>query len=138
MTFNAYSPLAGGFLTGKVTFSKDKTDPSYQPLPERTRWSGDSAFQPYQAAFDHDHTHAAIKKLRSVCAEHGIGLTDASLRWLVYHSPLRETDGIILGATRESQIQGNVEAIKKGKLPAPVAMAVDKLQKDAQGKYSMF
>lgn len=138
MAFHSYSPLAGGLLTGKVTFSKDKSDPKYQPLPDRTRWGGESKWQRYNDTFDHDYIHAAIRKLRAVCDDHDIGLAEACLRWLEYHSALGSSDGVILGATKEAQIRGNVEAISKGSLPAEVVSAVNQMNREAGQDLKMF
>jgi aflatoxin B1 aldehyde reductase len=47
-----------------------------------------------------------MKEFCKVCEEKGISSTEASLRWLVHHSALRDGDGIILGATRFDQLGG--------------------------------
>lgn len=59
---------------------------------------------------------------------------DASLRWIMHHSELREGDGIILGATRVDQLAGNIEACKKGPLPSEVLEAVEELWADAKSE----
>lgn len=138
ISFYGFSPLAGGLLTGKVTFSKNKDDPHYQPLPERTRWSGESKHQSYINAFDHEHIHTAIRKLYAVCEHYKVGLAEVCLRWLFYHSALRSWDGIILGATQHLQIHGNVEAIRKGELPPELLAALDQVHKDSAMSFEMF
>ena len=120
MSFNAYGPLAGGFLTGKVSSPKPDVDLS------RTRW-GEGNFPVYPATYLKPVVHDAVKTLVKVCEEHGMTITEASLRWIVNHSVLGEGDGIILGATRIDQLRGNVEACRKGRLPDAVLMAVEEM-----------
>jgi aflatoxin B1 aldehyde reductase len=83
-----FSPLAGGFLTGKVSLRAPEMDLS------GTRWvPGGHSF--YPVTFDHPAVHEAIRKFCAVCEEKGISSTEASFRWLVHHSALRDGDGII-------------------------------------------
>lgn len=131
MKFNAYSPLAGGFLTGKVTMSKDQSHPNYKPLTSRTRWSGESKCGIWTNTFDTEQVHTALRKFHDVCAIHNVSETEVSLRWLAYHSKLDKQDGIILGATREWQLQNNIAMIKKGPLPDELIEAVNCMYKEA-------
>lgn len=89
MTLNAYSPLGGGFLTGKLTTGN----------AEGTRL--DSAYgQHFRNWYDHPEFHAALRKLMAAIEPLGIKPAEAALRWLAYHSALDEADGIVLGATK--------------------------------------
>lgn len=109
MTFVAYSPLGGGFLTGKLTQGK----------AEGTRLEAAYGAH-FRAWYDRPQLHDAIRKLLEVIEPLGIRPTEAALRWLAYHSLLGESDGIILGATRKHQIPQNVADIEKGPLPEGV------------------
>jgi len=114
------SPLAGGFLTGKVSLAIPETDLS------GGRWvpGGHPA---YPKTFDKPSVHAAMRKFCKVCEEIGMNSTEASLRWIVHHSVLGEGDGIILGASRLDQLSGNVEMCRKGPLDEKVVKAVEEL-----------
>jgi hypothetical protein len=52
----------------------------------------------------------------------------------MYHSELREGNGIILGATRVDQLVGKLEACKKGPLPHVVLNAVEELWADVENE----
>jgi aflatoxin B1 aldehyde reductase len=84
-----FRPLAGGFLTDKASLKTPETDLS------GTRWvRGGHSF--YPATFDHPAVHEAVKKFRAVCEENGISSTEASFRWLVHHSALRDEEPRVL------------------------------------------
>jgi len=60
--------------------------------------------------------------------------TEASLRWLMYHSALREGDGIIIGATSVDQLKGNLEMVRKGPLDREIIQAVEELWESVRGE----
>ncbi|KAI3393060.1 hypothetical protein diail_4768 [Diaporthe ilicicola] len=123
--YYAYSPLAGGFLTGKVTFATDAESELH-----RTRFHGASIFKPYAERYDTKRMHDAIRALKKVCDEEGVSLQEASLRWLVWHSKLVEGDAVILGASKEAQLKSNVEDARRGPLGDRVKEAVEGLLRD--------
>ncbi|KIH91057.1 hypothetical protein SPBR_01865 [Sporothrix brasiliensis 5110] len=134
--FYAYSPLAGGFLTGKVTAAKDRQDGAGRrgegPPGEllRTRWHGASAFPPYLKIYDTPAMHAAVRRLQAVCAAADPPMTtqEAAMRWLLHHSALTDTDdGVIFGAKTVEQIRTNVAEMRRGPLPEAVREVVDGL-----------
>ena len=117
IAFNAYSPLAGGFLLGN--FTADGVQ-------------GGSRFAHPAAAifknwYDKPSMHEAIKKLRAISEKTGLGMDELSLRWLAHHSTLQDQDGIILGGSKTSQISGNVTQIKHGQLDESVAKELSEL-----------
>ncbi|KAK3933934.1 NADP-dependent oxidoreductase domain-containing protein [Diplogelasinospora grovesii] len=140
--FYAYSPLAGGFLTGKVTFaaSGNGNDGKNEKELDRTRWRGETTFAAYSRTYDTPAMHDAIRKLKAVCdaTEQPMSLQEVALRWLVHHSALRQGDGIILGAKRIEQLEGNVAGARKGPLEGDVLQAVEGLwatvRKNKEGK----
>ncbi|KAI2467800.1 Aldo/keto reductase [Annulohypoxylon bovei var. microspora] len=124
MTFNAYSPLGGGFLTGKLTLG----------TAEGTRLR--SAYGAHFARwYDRPEFHDAVKKLLEVIEPLGIKPSEAALRWVAYHSDLSEEDGVILGATKIEQLKQNLEDIEKGPLPQDVVDEIIAIGKtiDAMG-----
>ena len=54
--------------------------------------------------YDKPELHGAMKKLRALSDESGIGMDELSLRWIVYHSILSDEDAIIVGASKVSQV----------------------------------
>ena len=77
--------------------------------------------------FDHPNIHAAMIKFINHCKKAGISSTEASLRWLMHHSVLREGDALILGATRVDQLTKSVDFCKKGPLDEDILNAMEEL-----------
>jgi len=67
----------------------------------------------------------AIESLKGVAETHGLKLTEIALRWLQYHSALKETDGVILGASSKEQLEANCVDSAKEPLPDEVVAALD-------------
>lgn len=125
------SPLAGGFLTGKVTDAQTaKTDETLN----RTRWTGDSKMAFYPNTFDKPVIHDAIRKLQALCKEHQTTITEVSLRWLMHHSALGDADGIILGAKTFEQLEGNVKDCRGKALDGDLLAAVEQLWEQTKTK----
>ena len=113
--FNAYSPLAGGFLLGNFTADGHQDGKRFAQDGPFTKW------------YDKPSMHEAIKHLGSIAEKTGIGMDELSLRWLVYHSILEDEDCVILGASRPSQIERNTSQIKNGPLDEAVAKELSDL-----------
>ncbi|KAK3317482.1 NADP-dependent oxidoreductase domain-containing protein [Cercophora scortea] len=126
IAYYVYSPLAGGFLTGKVTHAIDTGDAS---ALKRTRWRGESAMQFYVDDFDTPAMHDAIRRLRAACeaASPPVTLQEAAMRWLMHHSALRDGDAIVFGANSLEQIERNVEEARRGPLSAELVKVLDGL-----------
>ncbi|KAH8882052.1 Aldo/keto reductase [Thozetella sp. PMI_491] len=126
--FYAYSPLAGGFLTGKVTQAVDSGDES---ALYRTRWRGESIYKAYVSHFDTPAMHNAVRTVKAVCeaASPALTLQEACLRWLIHHSELRDSDAIILGAKRLDELEKNVTAARRGPLSGTVLHAIETMSK---------
>lgn len=130
--YYAYSPLAGGFLTGKTTKAREKESSADGGTPQslqRTRWSKESPMRVYVDLFDQPAVHTAMRKFMNLCADQTPPLNpgDVSLRWLAYHSALGHGDGIIVGASKISQIEDSVKAISAGPLSDELRQVVEDL-----------
>ncbi|KAF2673429.1 aldehyde reductase [Microthyrium microscopicum] len=125
--FYAYSPTAGGFLSTKVAASDGAE------LPSRFQ-AGHRAADRMNAKYNKPKTRAALVSLHKVAEAQGIDLLGASLRWLAYHSPLGEGDGIILGASKVEQIDHSDGEIAKGPLPEDIVAEYEKLWAVAKGE----
>ena len=113
--FNAFSPLAGGFLLGNFTAEGVQ---------------GGSRFKlntPFMTWYNRPSMFEAVKKLKALSEKTGVGMDELSLRWLVYHSALNADDGLILGASNVKQIGKNVGQIEKGTLDETIANELNEL-----------
>jgi aflatoxin B1 aldehyde reductase len=115
-----HSPLAGGFLTGRMTRG-DVAGTRFDP--------GNIAFKGYSSMYDKPEMHAAITDLQDTIEPLQISGSQACLRWIYYHSMLGNGDGVILGASKISQIVQNVEDVSQGPLPIEVVRKIDSLRK---------
>ena len=116
MRFTAYNPLAGGMLTGKYR--------SFEDLPEDGRFAVRAS---YQKRYWKKEFFDAVDIIRQACADEDVNMADAALRWLEFHSEMdpERGDGIIVGASRPSQLKSNLESVKHGRLPQKVVDAYD-------------
>jgi aflatoxin B1 aldehyde reductase len=69
----------------------------------------------------------AIERINKIADDNGISAMELALRWTVHDSPLRNGDGVILGARNEEQLVQNLESIKKGKLPNGIVDELDRI-----------
>ena len=116
MSFNAFSPLAGGFLLG------DFTGDGHQGGSRFANAAG-----PFRSWYDKPSMHEAVKRLQAIGERAGLGMDELSLRWLVYHSILDDKDCVILGASKVSQIGKNVGQIRNGALSEDVVKELNEL-----------
>ncbi|KAL8917304.1 MAG: hypothetical protein Q9208_008025 [Pyrenodesmia sp. 3 TL-2023] len=117
IAYVAFSPLAGGFLTGNLSLGKDL---------EGTRFAeGNAMGAHYRPMYDKPAMHTAIRKLHAFLEPRGIAMAEAALRWVFHHSALGPQDAIILGATNRLQIEYNTSEIQKGPLPAEIVDMFD-------------
>ena len=77
--------------------------------------------------YDKPGMHKAMEKLKALCDEHGISTEEASLRWIMFHSSLKEGDGVIVGASKPSQIEGCGKMITFGYLPEDLVTRMNAL-----------
>ena len=121
-SYMAYSPLAGSFLTGALTNGKNLTGTRLE--------EGSRTGQMLRMLYDKPEMHSAVRKLQDGGLQHEIGLSEAALRWLFYHSALQAGDGIILGASSLEQAQQNLAYVKRGPLPHDLAALFDEVWRD--------
>ncbi|KAG8675862.1 hypothetical protein FPOAC2_01943 [Fusarium poae] len=125
IALHAYSPLAGGFLTGKPT-SGDTAGTRYgEPTHPLTI---------YKFIYDKEPFHKAVKDLYGLIKDGEVESTsDVAIRWLYYHSKLESQDAIILGGSKVEHFEKNVAAVKKGPLPEKVLKALEGLEVSEAG-----
>ncbi|KAJ5445576.1 hypothetical protein N7491_001658 [Penicillium cf. griseofulvum] len=122
--FEATSPLAGGFLTGKL---------SYSPSPEQlegTRFEvgeGNMLGAVYRMWYDQPLYHQAMRSMDNIGKRLGTTGAQCALRWLVFHSNLKDPDRIVIGPSTLKQLQDYVDAWKAGPLPVDAAGEISAL-----------
>ncbi|EMR86954.1 putative aldo keto protein [Botrytis cinerea BcDW1] len=116
MSFFAFRALAAGFLTGNYSAGKSNG----------TRFSDDHPLvKAFQTLYGAPKLQEAMKDLENALAPLGISGREASLRWIYHHSKLGDGDGIILGASKMSQIRENVKIISAGPLSEEVVQKIE-------------
>lgn len=128
--FEATSPLAGGFLTGKL---------SYSPSPEQlegTRFEvgeGNMLGAVYRMWYDQPIYHEAMRALDKIGS--GLNTTGAqcALRWLLFHCKLKDPNQIVIGPSSLTQLKVYVDARKAGPLPGDAADRISALWPKLKG-----
>eukprot|EP00026_Physarum_polycephalum_P012149 Phypoly_transcript_12425.p1 GENE.Phypoly_transcript_12425~~Phypoly_transcript_12425.p1 ORF type:complete len:330 (+),score=58.48 Phypoly_transcript_12425:132-1121(+) len=120
ISFFAYSPLAGSFLTGKVPRSQEVEPGSRFDKNHRLGVN-------YGSRFNKESFHQAIDKFNEVGKPHGLDVQEIALRWIVHHSQLsaKHGDAIIPGGRKLVNLQTSIELFEKGPLPADIVKAVE-------------
>jgi aryl-alcohol dehydrogenase-like predicted oxidoreductase len=88
-----YSPLAGGFLTGKY-------QPN-QPPPEGARLAGQQGSRVLN-----EGNYASLAKLEKFAEDHGHPMVDLAIGWLASQPVVAS---VIAGATTPEQVEQNVK-----------------------------
>ena len=102
-----YSPLAGGFLSGKYNDGNIPEDSRYA-----NPWCSDSLAMDYEKYFESEKRDDFLKTLKGIAeVAKDIGCTQAqlALAWAIAN---RDVSTAILGATKESQLEENVKAVE--------------------------
>ena len=120
--FYAYTPLAGGLLTGRYSSTED--NPKYGRFAKHTVIG-----KRYNDRFWHASYFQAMKILQQACADAEIPVAEAAFRWLSFHSLLDTTrgDAVILGASSVNHMNFNLQAARNPQpLPQIVVNAANK------------
>ncbi|GAB7337274.1 hypothetical protein MBLNU457_g2640t1 [Dothideomycetes sp. NU457] len=122
MVFYAYSPLAGGIFAKGVDEVRS---------PEKgSRFDVMSVFG---GMYLDEQKVEGVKMLAQKCEESGISLLEATIRWFRWHSGLQEGDGVILGVSRQAQLEQTAKFLQGEKLDASVAGAFEQLWEKLKG-----
>ncbi|TWU71004.1 hypothetical protein ED733_001885 [Metarhizium rileyi] len=121
IAFYAFSPLAGGMLTGKYQRDTTVHEPGSRYDPKR--FQGKS----FRGRYWNDEYFGALDKIRPIAQKLGLTSAEAALRWLSHHSALKEEhgDGIIIGASSMAQLEANLADLEKGPLPEELVKAFE-------------
>ncbi|OAK96955.1 putative oxidoreductase [Phaeosphaeriaceae sp. SRC1lsM3a] len=118
ISYMAFRPFAAGFLTGSFLNNQYAG----------TRFDEKNPLGPaIQKMFGAEELHLALKEFDVKVKAEGLTLLEVAIRWLVYHSALTDDDGIILGASKATQVIEAVSLARKGPLPNSVQPLVNSL-----------
>lgn len=116
MRFFAFSPLGGGFLTGKHKYDR-------LPKDETGRFFGEGSWVGrYRDRYWKQEYFEAVEMIKRSLAdtygEDAVPVAEAAFRWIYHHSALKPEygDGVIIGASSVRQLAENLELTKKGPL----------------------
>lgn len=98
-SFVAFNPLAAGLLTGKH-------EPHSQIKDGRFKDN-----ENYLSRFYTPANFKAMSLIQNACQSEGLNIIEATFRWLFLHSCLTCDDGILIGASSESQLEENLKFI---------------------------
>ncbi|KAI5793051.1 NADP-dependent oxidoreductase domain-containing protein [Geopyxis carbonaria] len=121
-----YNPIAGGLLTGQYTpASAASATPASGRFSDANPTGGAYRRRYFSAAM-----FAAVATIQAAAEQHGVGLLEVALRWLVHHSVLRcfggaDGDGVVIGVSSEDQLVQDMDAVEGGPLPEEVVAACE-------------
>ncbi|KAM5248688.1 aflatoxin B1 aldehyde reductase member 2-like [Ctenodactylus gundi] len=125
LRFYAYSPLAGGLLTGRYKYEDKDTN---QPVG---RFFGSVWADFLRSRYWKEHYFQGIalvkKALQATYGTSAPSITSAALRWMYHHSKLQAShgDAVILGMSSLEQLEQNLAIVEEGPLEPAVAEAFD-------------
>ncbi|KAL3483961.1 Aldo/keto reductase [Aspergillus germanicus] len=124
ISFYAYSPIAGGFLTKDVE--------QLEAAAVTGRWDPSSFFGGfYNGLYNKPAMRDGLQMWAEISKHSGIPKAELAYRWVVYHSALRDGcgDSIIFGARNLGQITQTVQGACRGPLPEKIAAQVEEVWK---------
>lgn len=119
ISFYAYSPIAGGFLT--------KTRAKIEG--GGTRFSKGEMFGIYHKLFVKDSFLDALGKWEHIAANEAVSKAEMAYRWIAYNSVLKPElgDGLVIGASSPEQLDQTLGFLDKGPLSEKAVKAIDEL-----------
>lgn len=117
MSFYAYNPLAGGFLTGKHR--------SLQDAPDSGRFAPDRG---YRDRYWRQDYFQVLEELQQAGNAGGLQPVQVAMRWLCNHSLLDAAagDGIILGVSKLDHLAQNMAACDSSRLEDSMLEILDR------------
>ena len=122
IAFYAYSPLAGGFLV--------KSAETFKSGGGENRWDPNGRVgRVYHGMYSRPSMLDALSEWESIANDARCSKSALAYRWVMYNSPLKQEygDGIIIGASRQSQLEETLYSMQDGPLDASIAKRIDKV-----------
>ena len=116
MSFYAFNPMAGGMLSGKHH--------SFDEMPQPGRFQ---RLESYRKRYWKESYFRAVEIIKNACEQEKVPMAEAAYRWLIWHSNLdsEKNDGILLGASKDEQMEQNIAATKQGSLSINIIEAME-------------
>ncbi len=116
ISFYAYSPLAGGFLT-KTAADIDAGV---------GRFNANVLNGLYKALYDMPTLREALLAWNKIAEKEGVPNAELAYRWMVHHSALKgDEDAVIFGSRTLEQTMQTAQSLKKGRLSDEAVKAID-------------
>ncbi|EXJ83354.1 alcohol dehydrogenase [Capronia coronata CBS 617.96] len=119
ISFYAYSPLAGGFLTKTAQQVRDGAG----------RFGPDALGGMYRQMYARPSLLDALDKWAQIAEDEGASRAELAYRWVTFNSPLKPEhgDAIIVGASSVEQLEQSLTGIEKGPLSDKAVKAIDEI-----------
>lgn len=118
ITFYAYSPLAGGFLTKTAA----DLDAGVGRFNEKVIGGM------YKKLYDKPSLRNALITWNQLAEQEGVSKAELAYRWVAYHSALTgDEDGVIFGASSVKQVDQTAKALKKGPLSDEAVKKIEEI-----------
>lgn len=127
ISFYAYSPIAGGFLTKSVESLLAGGQVRYDA-------AGSFLGQLYEGLYNKPEMLEGLSLWEKISADADIPKAELAYRWLAFHSSLNGElgDGIVFGARSVEQARQTIAGLKKGPLPSDVAQKIETVWKTVE------
>ncbi|CAD0096552.1 unnamed protein product [Aureobasidium mustum] len=124
ISFYAYSPLAGGFLT--------KT--KQEVLDGKGRFGLEMIGAIYTNMYARPQLLDSLVEWEKIASEAGVSRAELAYRWVKYNSALKPEhgDGIIIGASSLKQLEQTLEGLTHGPLPPQIVERIDNTWKSIE------
>ncbi|KAF7319157.1 Aldo-ket-red domain-containing protein [Mycena chlorophos] len=121
ISFYAFSPLAGGFFTGKYTSMQTKAEDGSRLDPNDMHGSS------LRSKYWNEPHFAALAVIDPVIKKHNLTMPEVGMRWIANHSQLKREfgDAVLVGASSIEQLNANLDDLEKDPLPEDVVKALD-------------
>ncbi|CAP94794.1 hypothetical protein E8E15_004183 [Penicillium rubens] len=123
MSFYAYSPIAGGFLTKDVATLVSGGQGRWAP---NTPLGG-----VYNALFNKPSMLEGLEQWERISKDFGIPKAELAYRWVAHNSALKGEfgDAVIVGSRNVEQLNQTLAALSKGPLSAEIAAQIEQVWK---------
>jgi aryl-alcohol dehydrogenase-like predicted oxidoreductase len=118
-----YNPLGGGLLTGKHQLQID-------PVGEGRFGTAHGLGQMYRQRYWNDRLFEAVDALRFVAEGSGLTMVELAFRWLL---GMPAVGAVLLGASRQQQLEANLAACAGPSLSDDVRLACDEVWSRLRG-----
>jgi len=118
ISFNAYSPIAGGFLAK----TRQQVEDGHGRFDQSTMMG-----QLYGSLYKKSSLLDALDTWNEIADGLGVSKAELAYRWVTHHSILnsKEGDGIIFGAHKLAQLTQTIGYLRAGPLPVEVAEKIN-------------